>query len=99
MANLPAICVVRKILSAGINYMPAVKFFARLDLDPIGLFLDGHQLKKLISFIVWLRMRSMEQFGAGRQAAAIQFKLKIKLQIPLSACLTAKDQNLSQNNL
>jgi hypothetical protein len=24
--------------------MPAVKFFVRLDLDPICLFLDGHQL-------------------------------------------------------
>ncbi len=24
--------------------MPAVKFFARLDLDQICLFLDGHQL-------------------------------------------------------
>jgi hypothetical protein len=30
-----------------INYMPAVKFFARLDLDQICLFLDGHCLTKL----------------------------------------------------
>jgi hypothetical protein len=43
MANLPAICVVQKILSSIITYMPAVKFIARLDRDPIGLFLDGHQ--------------------------------------------------------
>jgi hypothetical protein len=43
MAKLPDICVVRKILSPEINDMPAVKFFARLDFDPIGLFLDGHQ--------------------------------------------------------
>jgi hypothetical protein len=27
-----------------INHMPAVKFFARLDLDPICQFLDGHYL-------------------------------------------------------
>jgi len=27
-----------------INHRPAVKFFVRLDLDPICLFLDGHQL-------------------------------------------------------
>jgi hypothetical protein len=27
-----------------INLMPAVKFFVRLDLDPIRLFLDEHQL-------------------------------------------------------
>ena len=27
-----------------INHMPAVKFFARLDLDQICLFLDGHSL-------------------------------------------------------
>jgi hypothetical protein len=26
--------------------MPAVKFFARLDLDPICLFLDGHYLNR-----------------------------------------------------
>jgi len=25
-----------------INHIPAVKFFARLDLDQIDLFLDGH---------------------------------------------------------
>jgi len=25
-----------------IHHMPAVKFFVRLDLDPICLFLDGH---------------------------------------------------------
>jgi hypothetical protein len=25
--------------------MPAVKFFESLDLDPIGLFLDGHYLQ------------------------------------------------------
>jgi hypothetical protein len=44
MANLPAICVVRKILSS--EYQPDAcgKIFARLDLDPIGLFLDGHYL-------------------------------------------------------
>jgi hypothetical protein len=30
--------------------MPAVKFFARLDLDQICLFLDGHQLELLIAF-------------------------------------------------
>jgi hypothetical protein len=27
-----------------INHMPAVKFFARLDLEQICLFLDGHDL-------------------------------------------------------
>jgi hypothetical protein len=27
-----------------IHHMPAVKFFVRLDLDPICLFLDGHKL-------------------------------------------------------
>jgi len=27
-----------------IIYMPAVKFFVRLDLDPICLFVDGHYL-------------------------------------------------------
>jgi len=26
--------------------MPAVKFFVRLDLDPIFLFLDGHESMK-----------------------------------------------------
>jgi hypothetical protein len=26
--------------------MPPVKFFENLDLDPIGLFLDGHELSK-----------------------------------------------------
>jgi len=25
-----------------IDHMPAVKFFVRLDLDPIRLFVDGH---------------------------------------------------------
>jgi hypothetical protein len=29
-----------------INHMPAAKFFARLDLDQICLFLDGHSLAK-----------------------------------------------------
>jgi hypothetical protein len=31
-----------------INHMPAVKFLARLDLDQICLFLDGHQLELLM---------------------------------------------------
>jgi hypothetical protein len=43
MANIPNICVVRKIFYLNINHMPAVKFFARLDRDPIGRFLDGHK--------------------------------------------------------
>ena len=33
-----------KINSRNINHMPAVKFFARLDLDQICLFLDRHSL-------------------------------------------------------
>ena len=32
-----------------IGHMPAVKFFVRLDLDPICLFVDGHQLELLRS--------------------------------------------------
>ncbi|VTR64098.1 conserved hypothetical protein [Desulfosarcina cetonica] len=31
-----------KFYPRNINYMPAVKFFARLDLDQIFLFLDEH---------------------------------------------------------
>ena len=31
--------------------MPVVKFFARLDLDQIFLFLDGHYLDRLQTFI------------------------------------------------
>jgi hypothetical protein len=45
MANLPDICVLLKILSSEYQHMPAVKFFARLDLDQICRFLDGHYLK------------------------------------------------------
>jgi len=29
-----------------VNYMPAVRFFGRLDLNPICLFVDGHNLNK-----------------------------------------------------
>jgi hypothetical protein len=31
-----------KFYPRNINHMPAVKFFARLDLDQIDLFMDGH---------------------------------------------------------
>jgi hypothetical protein len=34
-----------------INHLPAIKFFARLDLDPICQYLDGHQLKSEIFYI------------------------------------------------
>jgi hypothetical protein len=34
-----------------INHMPAVKFFARLDLDQIGLFLDGYCLITALSIL------------------------------------------------
>jgi hypothetical protein len=33
-----------------IDHMPAVKFFARLDLDQICLFLDGHSLTEAMAF-------------------------------------------------
>ena len=51
MANLPDIGVARKFNPWNINHMPvedpepligAVKFFMRLDLEQIILFLDGH---------------------------------------------------------
>jgi hypothetical protein len=46
MANLPDIGVARKFYPRNIKHMPAVKFFARLDLDQICLFLDGHKLAR-----------------------------------------------------
>jgi hypothetical protein len=44
MANLPDTGVARKIYSSEYPPRPAVKFFARLDLDQICPFLDGHSL-------------------------------------------------------
>ncbi len=37
---ISALC--EKFYPRNINHMPAAKFFARLDLDQIYLFLDGH---------------------------------------------------------
>ena len=36
---------IQKFYTQNINHMPAVIFFARLDLEPICLFLDGHYEK------------------------------------------------------
>jgi len=42
MAYRPDIGVARKGNPRNIGHLPAVKFFARLDFDPICLFVDGH---------------------------------------------------------
>jgi hypothetical protein len=71
MANSPDIFVARKILSS--KYQPyapqghflratAVKFFARLDLNQIFLFLDGHYIISIISRII----REMVEEGVIR---------------------------------
>jgi len=44
MDNLLDICVPLKLLSSEYHYMPGVKFFARLDLNPICPLVDGHYL-------------------------------------------------------
>ena len=43
-ANLPDIGVAQKFNPRDIIHIPAVKFFVRLDLSQICLFLDGHEL-------------------------------------------------------
>jgi hypothetical protein len=42
----PISVLCEKFYPRNINHMPAVKFFARLDLDPICLFLNGHYVIK-----------------------------------------------------
>jgi hypothetical protein len=49
--------------------MPAVKFFAGLDLDPIGLFLDGHFLENKFK----LRLQKSYDMPMGPQTAAHLF--------------------------
>jgi hypothetical protein len=44
MANLPDTSVARKYNPRNINYMPVVKFSARLDLEQIIRFVDGHYI-------------------------------------------------------
>ena len=77
-----------KFYPRNINYMPVVKFFARLDLDQIFLFLDGHYLvatshEELIPFkgkyLLYVNSVSLNFIGEGRSRVAIlrEFNLRI----------------------
>ena len=58
--------------------MPAVKFFAGLDLDPICLFLDGHDLKIIFGPHIGV--------GFGFQAltnTAVCLRLETRLRLDL----------------
>jgi len=72
MANLPDICVARKIESSDINHMPAVQFSVRLDLNQIFLFMDGHYLTSSVLLSIKLngsvRQLFLDRFSQYKDA-------------------------------
>jgi hypothetical protein len=58
-----------------INHMPAVKFSARLDLEQIILFLDGHKLGEKFGFdIILIQNYRVTILADGHQAVEMRFE-------------------------